>query len=114
MEQYLKTRATDGGSRMKKLASLWSFAVLTLAASQLVSNCGMDATQTNKPVVTAPAHTGGNVSPATQPVVGGGVGDYTNGATAMATPSDASPTNRPVAGQPPSSAPAFGSSEATE
>jgi polysaccharide export outer membrane protein len=37
---------------MKKLASLWSLAFFTLAASPLMSNCGMDAAQTNKPVVT--------------------------------------------------------------
>jgi polysaccharide export outer membrane protein len=77
---------------MKKLASFWGFAFFTLAASQLVSNCGMDSAQTNKPVVTASAsgHTAANVSPATQPVVGGGVADYASGATAMAATTDAS------------------------
>jgi len=38
---------------MKKLASLWSLAFFAVAAAQLMSNCGMDAAQTNKPVVTA-------------------------------------------------------------
>jgi polysaccharide export outer membrane protein len=38
---------------MKKLVSFWSFGFLVLAVSQLVSNCGMDSSQTNKPVVTA-------------------------------------------------------------
>ena len=77
---------------MKQLASLSSFAFLTLAASQLVANCGMDAAQTNKPVVTASAsgHTAVNVSPSTQSVVGGGAADYANGATAMAATTDAS------------------------
>src|SRR6516165_4785443 len=40
---------------MKKLASLWSLVFFTLAASQLMSNCGMDAAQTNKPSVFASA-----------------------------------------------------------
>jgi polysaccharide biosynthesis/export protein len=40
---------------MSKLASFWSFVFFTLAASQLMANCGMDASQANKPVVTAPA-----------------------------------------------------------
>ncbi len=95
---------------MKKLASLWSFAFFTLAASQLVSNCGMDAAQTNKPVVSASAsgHTAANVSPVTQPVVGGGVSDYGNGATAMATTTDASQTNQTGATPQPASASAFG------
>ncbi len=95
---------------MKKLASLWSFAFFTLAASQLVSNCGMDAAQTNKPVVTASAsgHTAANVSPVTQPVVDGGVSDYGNGATAMAATTDASQTNQTGATPEPASASAFG------
>src|SRR5215469_1314432 len=38
---------------MSKFASFWSFVFFTLAASQLMANCGMDAAQTNKPVVTA-------------------------------------------------------------
>jgi polysaccharide biosynthesis/export protein len=99
---------------MKKLASLWSFVFFTLAASQLLFNCGMDAAQTNKPAMTAPAsgHTTANVSPATQPVVGGGAGDYANGATAMAATSDASQTNQPGAGQQGTPASPFG--EATE
>ena len=40
---------------MKKLAWFWSLVFFALAASQLMSNCGMDAAQTNKPVVTAAA-----------------------------------------------------------
>jgi polysaccharide export outer membrane protein len=52
---------------MKK-ASFWSFAGLAVAAS-LMSNCGMDAAQTNKPAVMAgsesgrPASTGSPTSP---------------------------------------------------
>jgi polysaccharide export outer membrane protein len=93
---------------MKKLASFWRFAFFALAASPLVSNCGMDGAQTNRPVVTAPAsgHTAANVSPATQPVMGGGVADYTNGATAMATTTDANTQS--------ASSAAFTGAEATE
>ncbi len=85
---------------MKRFASL-CIALFPLAASQLVSNCGMDAAQTNKPVVSASAssHTTSAVSPATQPVVGGGANDYANGATAMAATSDAPQTSQSVAGQ---------------
>ena len=39
---------------MKKLASPWRFVFFALAAL-LLSNCGMDASQANKPVVTASA-----------------------------------------------------------
>jgi polysaccharide export outer membrane protein len=39
---------------MSKFASL-SFVFFTLAASQLMANCGMDAAQTNKPAMTASA-----------------------------------------------------------
>jgi polysaccharide biosynthesis/export protein len=101
---------------MRKLASLWSFAFFTLAASQLVSNCGMDATQTNKPVVSASAsgHTAAAVSPVTQPVVGGGGADYGNGATAMAATTDASQTSRPGATAQPASASTFGTADPTE
>ena len=76
---------------MKKLASFWSFAVFALAASQLVSNCGMDAAQTNRPGVTASASsaTASNVSSTAQPVMRGGISDSANGATAMAATSDA-------------------------
>jgi polysaccharide export outer membrane protein len=42
---------------MKKLASLWSFVFFTLAAPQLLSGCGMDAAQTNKPVMAAGGQT---------------------------------------------------------
>ena len=84
---------------MKKFASVWSFVFLPLAVSLLVSNCGMDAAQTNKPVATASASgaTATAVSPATQPVVGGGAADYANGPTAMAATTDASQTNQPGA-----------------
>jgi polysaccharide export outer membrane protein len=101
---------------MKKLASLWSFVFFTLAASQLVSNCGMDSAQTNKPVVSASGggHTAANVSPVTQPVVGGGVSDYGNGATAMAATTDASQTNRTGATAQPASASTFGTPDPTE
>jgi polysaccharide export outer membrane protein len=100
---------------MKKLASLWSFAFLTLAMSQLVANCGMDAAQTNKPVVTASAsgHPATTVSPATQPVVGGGVADYGNGATAMAATTDAQ-AGLPVASRQPTAASGFGDADATD
>ena len=54
------------------------------------------------------------VSPATQPVVGGGAADYANGATAMAATTDASQTNRPGATAQPASGAAFASGEATE
>ena len=40
---------------MKKFASLSSFVFLTLAAAQLVSGCGMDAAQTNKPMAAVTA-----------------------------------------------------------
>jgi polysaccharide export outer membrane protein len=100
---------------MKKRASLWSLVFFTLAASPLLSNCGMDAAQTNKPPVmsgSASGHPASTVSPTTQPVVGG-VGDYTNGATAMAATSDASRTSPSVAGQGASAAP-FAGGDATE
>jgi polysaccharide export outer membrane protein len=98
---------------MKKLASLWSFAFFMLAVLQLVANCGMNGAQTNKPVVTASAsgHTAANVSPATQPVVGGGVADYASGATAMAATTDASQTNPPGAIAQPAADSAFASGE---
>jgi polysaccharide export outer membrane protein len=101
---------------MNKFVSLWSFAVFALAASQLVSNCGMDGAQTNKPVVAASTsdHAATAVSPATQPVVAGGVNDYANGATAMAATTDAAQTNRPVAGQQGAPASPFASADATE
>src|SRR5689334_21683616 len=100
---------------MKKLVSSWRFAFFALAASQLLFNCGMDAAQTNKPAVTAPAsgHTAATVSPTTQPVVSGGVGDYANGATATAATTDASQTTQPVATPQSASASAFGT-EPTE
>ena len=100
---------------MKQLASLSSFAFLTLAASQLVANCGMDAAQTNKPVASASAggHTASPISPVTQPVVGGGVTDYANGATAMAATTDASQPNQLGATPQSASASAFGT-EPTE
>jgi polysaccharide export outer membrane protein len=98
---------------MKKLPSFWSFALL--AASQLVSNCGMDGAQTNKPAVTASGGShAANVSPAAQPVVAGGVNDSANGATAMAATTDAAQTNQSGATPQPASASAFGSAEPTE
>jgi polysaccharide biosynthesis/export protein len=101
---------------MKKFGSRWSFVFFTLVASQLVSNCGMDAAQTNKPVATASAsgHTSGNVSPATQPVVGGGVSDSANGQMAMAATTDASQTNQTGAASQPVSGAAFANADATE
>jgi polysaccharide export outer membrane protein len=83
---------------MKKLASSWRITFFTLAVSQLLASCGMDAAQTNKPVASASAssHTATAVSPATQPVIGGGVNDYGNGATAMAGATDAQ-VGQPVA-----------------
>jgi len=93
---------------MKQFASFWSFVFFTLMASQLVSNCGMDAAQTNKPVMTASAsgHTATNVSPTTQPVVGGGINDNAHGATAMAATTDANTHSASTA--------AFTSGEATD
>jgi polysaccharide biosynthesis/export protein len=57
---------------MKKLASLWSLVFFTMAASQLMSNCGMDAAQTNKPVVTTESGSGHPTTTGSQPVVTGG------------------------------------------
>ena len=78
---------------MKKLASLWSFAFLMLAAAQLLADCA----QTNKPVSTA---SGGQTqvtsSQNTQPVVaerGNGIAGYANGQTAMAATPDANQTS---------------------
>src|SRR6516164_11613781 len=88
--QYHKTRSTDGGSRMKKFASLLSFAFLTLAVAQLLADCA----QTNKPVATTSGSQ--TASQNTQPVVAdhaNGVGGYANGQTAMAATTDASQTN---------------------
>ena len=85
---------------MKTFGSLWGLVIFAVATSQLVSNCGMDVAQTNKPAVAASG--GGhsaNVSPSTQPVVSGGVNDYASGATAMAATSDASPTYGAGSGQ---------------
>jgi polysaccharide export outer membrane protein len=100
---------------MKKLALIWCFAFFTLAASQLLASCGMDAAQTNKPVASASAggHTASPISPVTQPVVGGGVTDYANGATAMAATTDASQPNQLGATPQSASASAFGT-EPTE
>jgi polysaccharide export outer membrane protein len=101
---------------MTKLASIWSSVFFALAASLPVANCGMDGAQTNKPVVTAPAsgHTATNVSPATQPIVSGGAGDYANGQTAMAAASDVPQASQSVATGQPASASAFGSTELTD
>jgi polysaccharide export outer membrane protein len=65
---------------MKKLASLWSFVFFTLAAAQLLSGCGMDAAQTNKPVIAAAGGQTPMSSSASQP----------NSQTAMAAVTDAS------------------------
>jgi polysaccharide export outer membrane protein len=62
---------------MKKFASLWSFIFFALAATQLVASCGMDAAQTNKPVMAA---AGGQT-----PMTG-----HANSQTAMAAVNDAS------------------------
>ena len=90
---------------MKKLASLLSFAFLTLAAAQLLAQCA----QTDKPVATA----SGSQTPATasqniQPIVANhanGVAGSANGQTAMAATTDASQTNQPSA---------FGGADATD
>jgi polysaccharide export outer membrane protein len=88
---------------MKKLASLWSFAFLMLAAAQLLADCA----QSNKPVSTASgAQTPATSSQNTQPVVadrGNGVAGYANGQTAMAATTDAAQTN-----------PGFANGEGTE
>jgi polysaccharide biosynthesis/export protein len=68
MDQSRKARSTDSRRQMNKFARLWSFVFFTLAASQLMSNCGMDAAQ-NKPVAMTES---GNGHPASQPVVAGG------------------------------------------
>jgi polysaccharide export outer membrane protein len=87
---------------MKKLASRWSFVFFTLAAAHLLSNCGMDAAQTNKPVVTASAsgHTAVTTPSPTQPIVAdhaNGLADYPNGQTAMAATTDAPQANQTAA-----------------
>ena len=94
---------------MKRRISFWSLVFFPLAAAPLVSNCGMDGAQTNKPVVTASAsgHMAANVSPATQPVVGGAVADNAYGATAMAATTDTPQTRGPLAGQQGAPAPPF-------
>ena len=78
---------------MKKLASLWSLVFLTLAATQLLSNCA----QSNQPsAVAAGGQTPVIASQNTQPVVANhanGIGGYANGQTAMAATTDASQTN---------------------
>jgi polysaccharide export outer membrane protein len=100
---------------MKRFASLWSLVIFGVAASQLVSNCGMDAAQTNKPAVAASGgNRTGNVSPSTQPVVSGGVNDYGNGASAMAATSDAAPANQPATGQQGAAGSPFGSTDPSE
>jgi polysaccharide export outer membrane protein len=101
---------------MKKRAAFWNLVFFALAASPLLANCGMDAAQSNKPAVTAPAsgNMTTNVSPATQPVVAGGAANYPNGATAMAATTDASQTGRPLGGQQSASASPFASGDATD
>src|SRR6516165_2759983 len=94
---------------MKRRISFWSLVFFPLAVAPLVSNCGMDGAQTNKPVMTASAsgHMAANVSPATQPVVGGAVADNAYGATAMAATTDTPQTGGPVAGRQGATAPPF-------
>jgi polysaccharide export outer membrane protein len=101
---------------MTKLGSLWSFSFFTVAALSLLANCGMDAAQTNKPAVMAPAsgNMATNVSPATQPVVAGGAAAYPNGATAMAATTDVSQTSRALGGQQSASTSPFASGDATD
>src|SRR5260370_15954463 len=74
---------------MKKLASLWSFVFLTLAATQLLSNCA----QTNPPsTASAGGQTPVTPSQNTQPIVANhanGTAGYANGQTAMAATTDA-------------------------
>jgi polysaccharide export outer membrane protein len=98
---------------MKKLASFWGFVFFALAVSPLLLNCGMNGTQTNKPVMTASA--GGqtavnspSIQPATQPVVAdrsSGVGDSPSGEPAMAAT---------TVGAAQSASTSFASGEATE
>jgi polysaccharide export outer membrane protein len=68
---------------MKKLASFWSFVLLTLAAAQLLSNCA----QENKPVATAASG-----QTAVTSYHGNGAAGYGNGQTAMAATTDAAQT----------------------
>jgi polysaccharide export outer membrane protein len=78
---------------MKKLASIWSFVFLIVAAAQLLSSCA----QTNQPVAAAsggqmPATTAQN----TQPIVAdrtNGAARYGSGQTARAATTDAPQTN---------------------
>jgi polysaccharide export outer membrane protein len=70
---------------MKKLASFWGLVFFTLAVPQLLSNCTMDAAQTNKPVAEQPASASALAS--------------ANTATA-----DAAQTNKPVVAEQPASA----------
>jgi polysaccharide export outer membrane protein len=88
---------------MKKLASLWSFAFLMLAAVQLLADCA----ESNKPAsIASGSQTPAISSQNTQPVVanpGHGVAGYANGQTAMATTTDAPQTN-----------PSFANGEGTE
>jgi polysaccharide biosynthesis/export protein len=100
---------------MKKFASLWSFAFFILAASQLVSNCGMEAGQ-NKPVMSQSAGAPTTVtSQNSQPVSGraNGVADSANSGTAMAATSDVPQTNDAGAAGPAPNA-ALASAEAPE
>ena len=78
---------------MKKLASLWSFAFLMLAAAQLLADCA----ESNKPAsIASGSQTPATSSQNTQPIVadpGHGVAGYANGRTAMAATTDAPQTN---------------------
>jgi polysaccharide export outer membrane protein len=77
---------------MKKLASLWSFAFLMLAAAQLLADCA----ESSKPAsIASGTQTPATSSQNTQPIVadpGHGVAGYANGRTAMAATTDAPQT----------------------
>jgi polysaccharide biosynthesis/export protein len=74
MAQYLQPRSANGGSCMKTLASICRVAFLTLAISQLLSNCMTEDGQvdfrsannrtTNQPVAAAPPATGSTLASA--------------------------------------------------
>jgi polysaccharide export outer membrane protein len=73
---------------MKKLASLWSFAFLMLAAAQLLADCA----ESNKPAsIASGSQTPATYSQNTQPVVA--TPGHANGQTAMAATTDAGQTS---------------------
>jgi polysaccharide biosynthesis/export protein len=81
MAQYLQPRSANGGSCMKTLASICRVAFLTLAISQLLSNCMTEDGQvdfrsanngsTNQPVAAAPQATGSTL-PSADPMASPG------------------------------------------